>query len=93
MMALGSDIEIYSKGNELPIILFNVCGVTLMILRAYLDTYQICLRAGFHCAQLVTNLLKVDWTLRISFNIYNNIRDCDIFISKLKEAIAYFKAK
>ncbi|MDR2867555.1 MAG: cysteine desulfurase [Acholeplasmatales bacterium] len=90
-MALLNEIEIYSQNNELPIILFNVKEVYPHDIASYLDTYQICVRAGFHCAQLVTNLLNVDWTIRISLGIYNTISDCEIFIQRIKEAIAYFK--
>jgi cysteine desulfurase/selenocysteine lyase len=92
-MTLLSDIEIYSLGNELPIILFNVRGVHPHDIASYLDSYNICLRAGFHCAQLVSDLLDEAWTLRISIGVYNNYEDCEKLITRLNEAISYFKGK
>jgi cysteine desulfurase/selenocysteine lyase len=48
-------------------------------------------RAGHHCAQLITRFLGVNSTLRASFHIYNSESDCDQFIKEVKEAQQFFK--
>ena len=55
------------------------------------DEANICLRAGHHCAQLLTKWLGVNGTLRGSFYIYNDYKDVDKFIEKIKECVDFFK--
>ena len=87
------DIEgltIYNPHADMPIINFNVNNVHPHDIATTLDQYQINVRAGHHCAQLVTKFLNVNSTLRASFHIYNTIEDCDLFIKGLREAIQFF---
>lgn len=84
-------ITIYNTNPELPIISFNINGVHPHDAATIFDQANVCLRAGHHCAQLLTKYLNVPGTLRGSFYIYNTYHDCDIFISKVKDAIDFFK--
>lgn len=54
-------------------------------LAAYLDQFNICVRAGNHCAQILHKFLDINSSLRISFGVYNTKEDLDIVIKKLKE--------
>ena len=84
-------ITIYNKNPELPIIAFNINGVHPHDAATLFDQANICLRAGHHCAQLLTKWLGVYGTLRGSFYIYNTYEDCDKFIKTVKEAVLFFK--
>lgn len=84
-------ITIYNKNPELPIISFNINGVHPHDAATIFDEAFVCLRAGHHCAQLLTKFLNVPGTLRGSFYIYNDYHDCDVFIEKIKDAITFFK--
>lgn len=83
-------LTIYNPNADMPIINFNIDGVHPHDIATTLDQYHINVRAGHHCAQLVTKFLHVNSTLRASFHVYNSIEDCDIFIKGLKEAIQFF---
>lgn len=43
----------------------------------------ICVRTGFHCNEPLMNYLNLNGTIRISFALYNNLHDIEIFIEKL----------
>lgn len=83
-------ITIYNKSAECPIIAFNIDGVHPHDASTLFDENQICLRAGHHCAQLLTKWLKVNGTLRASFFIYNNREDVEKFVNSIKENIEFF---
>ena len=55
------------------------------------DENNIALRAGHHCAQLITKWLGCLGTLRATFYIYNDYQDIDKFIEVTKQAAEYFK--
>jgi len=85
-------LTIYNKKAEAPIILFNVDGVHPHDIASILDTKDVCVRAGFHCAQLISTLLDDSAaTLRASIGIYNNKKDADKLVDALKVAITFFK--
>lgn len=54
-------------------------------LAAYFANFNVCVRAGNHCAQPLHNALKINSSLRVSVGAYNDISDVDFFISKYKE--------
>ena len=84
-------IEIYNKTAECAIISFNVKGVHPHDAATFFDEDEICLRAGHHCAQLVTKWLNVSGTLRASFYIYNTTSDVDRFVETIKKVVEFFK--
>jgi cysteine desulfurase / selenocysteine lyase len=85
-------ITIYNETSDISIITFNVDDIHPHDIATMLDQYQVSVRAGHHCAQLVSRFLKVNSTLRVSFNIYNDYNDCDVLISSLKAAKDFFLA-
>jgi len=87
-----SGIEIYNQSAETGIITFNVTGVHPHDAASIFDQNKICIRAGHHCAQLITKWLKQIATLRATFYIYNDKSDVDKFIDSVKETVRFFGA-
>ena len=83
-------ITIYNKNADISTITFNIDDVHPHDIATMLDQYQVSVRAGHHCAQLVSRFLGVNSTLRVSFHIYNTIDDCDVLISSIKAAKDFF---
>jgi len=86
-----NDLDIYNIKATGPTILLNVNGVHPHDIASFLDSRNICVRAGYHRAMLIANTLNITSSLRISISIYNDYRDCDKLIEALKDAINFFK--
>ena len=84
-------ITIYNKTSDVGIISFNVDGVHPHDAATFFDEANICLRAGHHCAQLITKWLKCVGTLRASIYIYNTYEDIDKFVEVVKQTADFFK--
>lgn len=80
-------IEIYSTPsyNRSPLISFNVEGIHSHDVSTILDTYDIAIRTGHHCAMPLHSYIHQYSTCRVSFAIYNTFEEIDYFIEKLKE--------
>ena len=52
-----------------------------------LDQQGVAIRTGHHCAQPLIDTLGVPGTARVSFGLYDEKEDIDIFIAALKKAI------
>jgi cysteine desulfurase/selenocysteine lyase len=83
-------LTIYNPTADNPVITFNIDGIHPHDVATYLDQYHVCVRAGHHCAQLVTKFLGVTSTLRASFHLYNDITDCDVFVESVLAAKNFF---
>ena len=79
-------IEIYNKNNDGVIVAFNIKGVFSQDTAVYLDKYNICVRAGNHCAKILNNVFKVNNTCRISLSFYNTKEEIDLLINVLKNS-------
>lgn len=84
-------ITVYNKNADEGVIAFNIDGVHPHDAATIFDENNVCLRAGHHCAQLLTKNLKVPGTLRASFYMYNNKEDVDVFITSCKQTVEFFK--
>ena len=84
-------ITIYNKTSDVGIISFNVNNVHPHDAATFFDEANICLRAGHHCAQLITKWLKCVGTLRASIYIYNTYEDIDKFVEVVKQTTDFFK--
>lgn len=67
------------------VISFTVDGCHPHDIASIVDQYGVALRAGHHCAQPLMKYLQVPATSRISFYLYNNQEDIDIFIDSIKQ--------
>ena len=79
-------IKIYNKDNEAAIVTFNIEGVFSQDTAIYLDKYNICVRAGNHCAKLTNNVFDVANTVRVSLSFYNTKDEIDLLINVLKNS-------
>ena len=85
------NITIYNPTVETGTISFNINNVHPHDAATFFGEYHIALRAGHHCAQLITKWLECIGTLRVCFYIYNDIDDAKKFIEAAKAAAEYFK--
>ena len=69
---------------------FNVDGIHPHDLGTILDTDNIAIRVGHHCAQPTMARFNVPATARVSFGIYNNESDIDALIKSLHKAREVF---
>lgn len=80
-------VTVYNKGNEdSSIVAFNIKGVFSQDTAIYLDKYNICVRAGNHCAKILKNVFNVANTCRISLSFYNTKEEIDLLINVLKNS-------
>ena len=84
-------VTVYNKTTETGVISFNINGIHPHDASTIFDQNEVALRAGHHCAQLITSWLGCVGTLRASFYIYNNESDVEKFIETVKQAAEYFK--
>lgn len=80
------NIEIYNKNNVSSTLAFNIKNVFSQDTAVYLDKYNICVRAGNHCAKILNNIFNVNNTCRISFAFYNTKEEIDKLIEVLKNS-------
>ena len=81
------DIEnviIYNKSSNSGILALNVDGVFAQDLSVFLNKYNICVRAGNHCAKMLKDVMNVKNTVRVSMYFYNNYDDIDRLVQALK---------
>ncbi len=83
-------IKIYNESCETGIISFNVDGVHPHDAASVFDNNNVCIRAGHHCAQLITSWLGTIGTVRASFYLYNTEEDVHKFVESVKEAKDFF---
>ncbi len=79
-------IEIYNEFNSGSIVAFNIKNVFSQDTAVYLDKYNICVRAGNHCAKILNNVFNVNNTCRISLSFYNTKEEIDKLIEVLKNS-------
>ena len=67
------------------IIPFRVQGLSSHDVALFCDNYGIMIRSGYHCAQPLHQIFKLESSARASFYIYNTQKEVDRFIEVLKE--------
>ena len=60
-------------------------------LAKFLDTDNICIRAGHHCAQPIMHKIGKSSTARVSFYLYNDLVEIDYLCESIKKTISIFK--
>ncbi len=91
MEKLGG-IETYCTKNvdKVGVIAFNVKGVHSHDVAFVLDSFNVAIRSGHHCAQPLMNYLGVPSCCRVSFSIYNTEKDIEKVIEGLKKVKEIF---
>jgi len=77
------NIEIYNENSESGIVTINYKDIFPQDLSIYLDKYNICTRAGSHCAKILKDELKIKNTCRISLYFYNTKEEIDKLVDAL----------
>ncbi len=90
-MSKIDNVILYSNNIDSGIITFNLRDVFSQDTSFYLDQYNICVRAGSHCAKILNEELNVKNTCRISFYFYNTKEEIDKLIEVLKNSNDIFK--
>ncbi len=77
-------VTIYGFSNkQAGVISFNVNGVHPHDVASVLDSENVCIRSGNHCAQPLLRYMGLESTCRVSFYIYNTKEDVDRLIDAL----------
>ncbi len=83
----------YTKNDEnhMGVISFNIKGVHPHDTASVLDSCNVAVRSGNHCAQPLLRYLGKDSTCRASFYIYNTKKDVDNLVEALNKTYNMFK--
>ncbi len=82
---------IYNPNTPSGILSFNLKGIFSQDTSMFLDSFQICVRAGSHCAKALKDELNIKNTCRISFYFYNTKEEIDKLIEVLKNSDDLYK--
>ncbi len=78
-------IDIIDIESDSGVVAFNVEDIFSQDVAVYLDKYNICVRAGNHCAKILKDEVGVKNTCRISLYIYNTKEEIDRLIELLSD--------
>ena len=78
------EVTIYNVHSKSGIVTINYDGIFPQDLSIYLDKYNICTRAGNHCAKILKEEIHIKNTCRISLYFYNNKKEIDKLVELLK---------
>lgn len=78
-------IDIINLEADSGVVAFNVDGIFSQDVAYFLNKYNICVRAGEHCAKILKNATGVTNTVRISLYFYNTETDIDTLVELLKD--------
>ena len=79
------NIIVHNKNTDTGIVTFSVSDIFSQDVAIYLNKYDICVRAGNHCAKILSDELGIGSTLRMSFYFYNTKEEIDKLIEVLKK--------
>ena len=80
-----SYIDIININSTMGIVAFNVDNIFSQDVAYYLNKYNICLRAGSHCAKILKNETGVKNTCRASLYFYNTYEEIDKLVELLSD--------
>jgi cysteine desulfurase/selenocysteine lyase len=80
-----------NRENHSGVISFNIKGVHPHDVASILDSNNVCVRSGNHCAQPLLRSMGIDSTCRASFYFYNTKEDVDKLVEALEKAYEMFK--
>ena len=70
-----------------PVVSFSIDKLHAYDIAKLLDTFNICIRSGHHCAQPILNKYKVTSLNRVSIYFYNTEKEVDLFYDNLLKVI------
>ena len=78
-------IDIINLESDSGIVSFNVDGIFSQDVAFYLNKYNICVRAGNHCAKILKSETGVKNSIRISLYFYNTYEEIDKLVELLSD--------
>ncbi|MCM1052841.1 MAG: cysteine desulfurase [Ruminococcus sp.] len=78
-------IDIINIESDSGIVAFNVNKIFSQDVAYYLNKYNICVRAGDHCAKILKSSVGVTNTVRVSLYFYNTYEEIDNLIELLSD--------
>lgn len=78
-------LDIINLESDSGIVSFNVNGIFSQDVAYYLNKYNICVRAGNHCAKILKKEVGVANSLRISLYFYNTYEEIDALVELLSD--------
>ena len=78
-------IDIINMESDSGIITFNVNGIFSQDVAYYLNKYNICVRAGNHCAKILKSSVGIENSVRISLYFYNTYEEIDALVELLSD--------
>lgn len=78
-------IDIINLESDSGIVSFNIDGIFSQDVAFYLNKYNICVRAGNHCAKILKSETGVKNSLRVSLYFYNTFEEIDKLVSLLSD--------
>ncbi len=78
-------IDIINLESDSGIVSFNIDGIFSQDVAFYLNKYNICVRAGNHCAKILKSETGVKNSLRVSLYFYNTFEEIDKLVELLSD--------
>ena len=78
-------IDIINLESESGIVSFNIDGIFSQDVAFYLNKYNICVRAGNHCAKILKSTTGVKNSVRVSLYFYNTYEEIDKFVELISD--------
>lgn len=78
-------INIVNEEADSGIVAFNVEGIFSQDVAYYLNKYNVCVRAGNHCAKILKKSIGVKTTIRVSLYFYNTYEELDSLVELLSD--------
>ena len=78
-------IDIINLEADSGIVTFNIDDIFSQDVAYYLNKYNICVRAGNHCAKILKNVTGVTNSIRISLYFYNTEKEIDTLVELLSD--------
>ena len=76
--------------KHVGVVSFNLCAVHPHDVASILDSYDVCIRAGHHCAQPLLTYLGIQSCCRASVALYNDRSDIDRLVEALTKVQEMF---
>ena len=76
-------IQIVNEEADSGIVAFNIEGIFSQDVAYYLNKYNVCVRAGNHCAKILKHSIGAKNTIRVSLYFYNTKEEIDTLIELL----------
>lgn len=78
-------VDIINLESDSGIVSFNINGIFSQDVAFYLNKYNICVRAGNHCAKILKSKTGVKNSIRVSLYFYNTFDEIDKLVELLSD--------